>query len=105
MRSIYSFWMKKSHRMCSNDDSSSSHCNDRYMNTPEKQSKMTSLKKRVKNSKGNEQKLIDTINKLTENEGDTVGDDLHLELCSIMNYNAEKSKTYMLTVRSNRPTI
>ena len=70
-------------------DSSSSHTNDRYLNTPEKMK--VDLKKRVHAAEASVKQLKDK-RKLTEDHGDTIDSELHFDLLGIMHTNDEQIK-------------
>lgn len=78
LRSIYKQWKKS----CTT--SPSSHCNERY---PEKKDKMSKLRSQVN---ALVLRLQEKVATLIESRGEPVDDDLHTDLCSIMQENNDK---------------
>ena len=97
LRAMYSKWSKRqvAAESVQMSDSSSSHTNDRYLNTPEKKMKVDDLKKRVHAAEASVKRLKEKIRKLTEDHGDTIDSELHSDLLGIMHTNDEQiKKTY-----------
>ena len=91
LRAIYSKWSKRQAENVQISDSSS-HTNDRYLNTPEKKMKADDLKKRVHAAEASVKRLKEKIKKLTEDHGETIDNELHSDLLSIMQSNNEDVK-------------
>ena len=69
--------------------SSSSHTNNRYLNTPEKNAKFSSLRQRVKNAENELTRLRERLcNKIEKSE--SVDKGLHNDLTTIMNHNVNE---------------
>ena len=92
LRSMYNRWSK--YRACDATDSTSSHTNDRYLNTPEKKARLDGLRKRVHAAEGEVKRLKDRVTKLLEH-GEPV-DEMHSDLLTIMKENTD-------TIRSAYP--
>ena len=86
LRSIYNRWSKQ--RGFDGSDTSS-HTNDRYLNTPEKKAKMESLRKRAHNAEEEVKRLKDKVRTLLQ-QGENVDNELHSDLVSIMKENADQ---------------
>ncbi len=88
LRSLYCRWSKKHSNgpeVSSSSESSSKYANDRYLNTPEKLTKIHSLRKRAMNAKAQNTKLREKIRKITEKQSEIIDDDLNADLLGIMN--------------------
>ena len=92
LRSMYASWTKRSQQVRPDEDSSSSHTNDRYLNTPEKKSKIDSLKKRARHAEKKAAKLFEKIENITRTDGNIVSEELHNDLVTIMTNNDQKVK-------------
>ena len=94
LRAMYSKWSKRQAVAGSvqMSDSSSSHTNNRYLNTPEKKMKVDDLKKRVHAAEASVKRLKDKIRKLTDDQRETIDGELHSDLLSIMRTNMSKSR-------------
>ena len=92
---MYSRWTKRragDEQASTSGSTSSSHTNDRYLNTPEKKAK---LRKRLHTAEASVKRLSDRICKLTEDHGEVIDDALHSDLLSIMHsYDDEVKKVY-----------
>lgn len=86
LRSIYNRWSKQ--RGFDGSDTSS-HTNDRYLNTPEKKAKMDSLRKRAHNAEEEVKRLKDKVRTLLQ-QGENVDNELHSDLVNIMKENADE---------------
>lgn len=86
LRSIYNRWSKQ---RGFNGSDTSSHTNDRYLNTPEKRAKMDGLRKRAHNAEEEVRRLKDKVRTLQE-QGEAVDNDLNSDLLGIMEENADK---------------
>ena len=86
LRSMYNRWSK--HRAFDGSDTSS-HTNDRYLNTPEKKAKLDGLRKRVYAAEEEVKRLKDKVRTLLK-QGDTVDSELHSDLLHIMNENVDQ---------------
>ena len=84
LRAMYNRWRK-----CQEFDGSdtSSHKNDRYLNTPEKKARLDGLRKRVHAEEV--KRLKDKVNKLL-GQGETVDNELSSDLLEIMHENADQ---------------
>jgi hypothetical protein len=67
----------------------SSHSNERYLNTP---AKMSKLKQKARLAEKQNEKLRATIAELTEKQGDAVDRTFHGDLLLILNENYEQIK-------------
>ena len=81
LRKIYSRW---SSREPSSFTETTSHVNERYLNTPEKKAKMMKMKKRVHSAESEIIKLQKTIKKLNQEQGEKLDNLLHDDLLCIM---------------------
>ena len=91
LRSMYNRWEKRSRK----ELDLSSHINDRYLITPEKRAKITKLRTKARISHQGVIYLREKIRKLTEQCRETVDDNLHNDLISVMRENREAvSKAY-----------
>ena len=89
LRAIYSRWSKQS---CDGSDTSS-HTNDRYLNTPQKRAKMNALRNRM-HAAEEVKRLKDKVRKLSE-QSEAVDTELYSDLLTIMNEStATVKKTY-----------
>lgn len=70
----------------------SSHSNERYLNTPEKKAKMCKLKERARTAEKQVEKLKEKIQQLTQQQGDEVDTNLNADLLGILNENYEQIK-------------
>ena len=86
LRSMYNRWSKQ--RAFDGSDTSS-HTNDRYLNTPEKKAKLDGLRKRVHAAEEEVKRLKDKVRTLLK-QGDTVDSELHFDLLHIMNENVDQ---------------
>ena len=90
LRAMYSRYRNR----CSYEVSkSTSHTNIRYLNTPEKKSRIISTKKRAQVAENEVSKLQANIKELTENRGELVDNELHKDLLGLMNENSERINT------------
>ena len=89
LRAMYNRWCKR--RTCEMSDTSS-HSNERYLNTPEKKAKMSKLKQRAHMAEKEIQKLRVRIAELTQQQGDSIDPILHGDLLTIMNENYDQIK-------------
>ncbi len=87
LRAIYNRWTKKS----SVNISISSHINERYLDTPQKTSKISKLRNKVRTTKEQIKKLREKIKKISERFGETIDDGLHSDLISIMKGNQDRN--------------
>ena len=78
-------------RTCEMSDTSS-HSNERYLNTPEKKAKMSKLKQKARVAEKQNEKLRARIAELTEKQGDPVDPTFHVDLLIILNENYEQIK-------------
>ena len=83
---MYNKWSK--HRAFDGSDTSS-HTNNRYLNTPEKKAKLNGLRKRVHAAEEEVKRLKDKVRTLLK-QGDTVDSELHSDLLHIMNENVDQ---------------
>lgn len=81
LRSMHSRWVKRN--ACDMSDTTS-HSNERYLNTPQRKLKMSKLKKRVVVAERQANKLSARIRELTQRQGESVDHNLHSDLLSIM---------------------
>ena len=86
LQSMYNRWRKR--RTCEMNDTSS-HSNERYLNTP---AKMSKLKQKARLAEKQNEKLRATIAELTEKQGDAVDRTFHGDLLLILNENYEQIK-------------
>ena len=86
LRSMYNRWSKQ--RAFDGSDTSS-HTNDRYLNTPEKKAKLDGLRKRVHAAEEEVKRLKDKVRTLLK-QGDTVDSELYSNLLHIMNENVDQ---------------
>ena len=92
LRTMYNRWQKRSTASIS---SASSHTNDRYLNTPEKNAKISKLRNKARAAKQEVKKLRQKIQELSERFGEKVDDELHADLVSIMKNKQEQvNKSY-----------
>ncbi len=84
LRSIYKQWSKS----CTANVSS--HCNERYLNTPEKKEKSSKLHSKLNAMDKQISRLNVKIRNLVEARGEPVDDHLHSDLRTIMGENTEK---------------
>ena len=89
LRSMYNRWSKQ--RACDSTDSTSSHTNDRYLNTPEKKARLDGLRKRVHAAEEEVKRLKE---KLLEH-GEAM-EEMHSDLLTIMKENTD-------TIRNTYP--
>ena len=98
LRTMYNRWSKKRSTeptLSSSSESSAKHTNDRYLNTPEKLSKIDSLRKRAMKAESQNMKLREKIRKMTDSQGEVIDDDLNADLTDIMSENHDRiEKTY-----------
>ena len=98
LRAMYSRWSKRragDEQASTSGSTSSSHTNDRYLNTPEKKAKAADLRKRLHTAEASMKRLSDRICKLTEDHGEVIDDALYSDLLSIMHsYDDEVKKVY-----------
>ena len=87
LRAMYS---RYNSRDSSKITETTSHTNERYLNTPEKKNKMEKMKKRVRMAESEVQKLKKKVAQLTDDQGDTVDCTLHDDLVSIMNEKSDE---------------
>ena len=83
LRVLQDRWSKRSSDELS---SSSSHTNDRYLNTPEKLAKVANLRQRVKNAENEVMRLKERLRNLIESS-ESVDQGLHDDLSTIMSEN------------------
>ena len=89
LRAIYNRWSKRS----SDGSDTSSHTNDRYLNTPQKKAKINALRNRM-HAAEEVKRLKDRVRKLSE-QSEAVDTELHRDLMEIMNENTVTvKKTY-----------
>ena len=87
LRAIYNRWTKK----CSPTHISvSSHINERYLDTPQKASKISKLRNKVRTTKEQIKKLREKIKDISNRYGETLDEGLHSDLVSIMRDNQEQ---------------
>ena len=91
LRAMYSKWSKRQADNTQVSDSSS-HTNDRYLNTPEKKKKFDDMKKRMHAAESSVKRLKEKVKKLTEEHGESVDNELHSDLIGIMRNNDEQIK-------------
>ena len=82
LRAIYNRWAKQS----SDGSDTSSHTNDRYLNTPQKKAKIGALRIRMHAAEEEVKRLKDKVCKLSE-QSETVDTELQSDLLQIMNEN------------------
>lgn len=85
---MYSRWCKR--RSVEDISDTSSHSNERYLNTPEKKAKMTKLKERAQAAEKQVKVLKDKIREIMQQQGDTLDPDLNSDFVSIMNSNSDR---------------
>ena len=81
IRLLCSRWSKKT---MSSGDSSSCRGNDRYLNTPDKVTKIDSLRKRVRKAQIELKKLTEKVDKLID-QGKEIDQQVHSDLIEVMN--------------------
>ena len=89
LRAMYHRWCKRS--TCELSDTSS-HSNERYLNTLEKKAKMSKLRVRARAAEKKVDQLRSRIRELTEQRGEVVDKQLHGDLLEIMSENTEQIK-------------
>ena len=80
LNSIYYRWSKG----CSKNSDTSSHTNERYMNTPEKKKKFLNMKTRMRSAEQHVVQLKEKIKTLTSTCGIEIDSNLHSDLLGIM---------------------
>ena len=90
LRAMYSAWSRR--RSLDEVSDTSSHSNERYMNTPEKKAKMNRLKDRTRAAEKQVKVFKEKVKQMMETEGDAVDSDLNSDLLSILQANDEKVK-------------
>ena len=88
----YRSTLRSMHHRLKKQTKPSKYTNDRYLNTPEKVEKISSLRKRALTAEHNVSKLRERICKLTQDDSETVDKDLESDLLDIMRENDEKVK-------------
>ena len=91
LRAMHSRWSKRFMNDVPTSDSSS-HTNDKYLNTPQKIAKISSLRKRVHTATESVKRLKAKICLLTESHGAIVDSELHSDLVDIMQKNDKQVK-------------
>ena len=86
LRVLHDRWCKRNSDELS---SSSSHANNRYLNTPEKLAKVTNLRQRVRNAEVEVFKLKDMVRNLIE-KSEAVDEGLHEDLTTIVNESTQE---------------
>lgn len=86
LRVLYDRWCKRNSDELS---SSSSHTNNRYLNTPEKLAKVTNLRQRVRNAEVEISKLKDKVRNLIE-KSEAIDEGLHNDLSTIVNESTQE---------------
>ena len=86
LRVLHDRWCKRNSDELS---SSSSHANNRYLNTPEKLAKVTNLRQRVRNAEVEAFKLKDMVRNLIE-KSEAVDEGLHEDLTTIVNESTQE---------------
>ena len=87
LRSMYHRWSK---RPSETETDSSSHTNERYLNTTQIRSEIASLRTRAHAAEQMVAKLREKILKLTQDQGETLDDDFQSGLLGIMRQNKDK---------------
>ena len=88
--SLRKICLRTSGRSSSAVTDTTSHVNVRYMNTPEKREKISKMKRRVSAAEREVVKLQNRIETLTQEYGETVDEDFHEDLLSIMQTNSKQ---------------
>lgn len=84
LRTMHTRWQKNTASSPSKYTSTSSHTNFRYLTTPQKRKRMTSLRARVTSAERKVNNLMEKIKDSTDVQGVTVDDYLHRDLSQIM---------------------
>lgn len=88
MKTTYNRWTHRFDQI----SETTSHANDRYMNTPEKKAKLSNMKKRAQSAEPEVQMLKRRVEQLTQKHGESVDSSLHRDLVSIMQEKTEIMK-------------
>jgi len=86
LRAMHSRWVRRNADEMSN---TTSHSNERYLNTPQRKEKMSKLKKRLSTAEKQVNKLRLKIKEFSERHGESVDPDLHSGLLSVMRDSAD----------------
>ncbi len=86
LRSMYSQWKKAGKKA----STTSSHCNNRYLSTPEKNEKISKLQSTVYGKDKTIARLQEKMKKIIETRGEEVDTELHSDLSTIMQENEQK---------------
>lgn len=88
LRAMYSSWSKR--RSIEELSDTSSHSNERYLNTPEKKAKMSKLRARSRDAEKQLKALQEKVKVMVENESGHVDPNFSSDLLRILHDNSEK---------------